>query len=161
MYAGTDPLRSAHPMNEPLDREKVTLGLAPTDPERAARRQESKSEATETQRFAIEAARLIADSHCEEVVIFDVRRLSQLTGYIIIASGTSDRQMKSVVQDVVELSADYGLDPYGSERDTDTRWLVVDFVDVMVHLFEPTTRAHYDLEMLWGDAPQVSWQRSG
>ena len=53
----------------------------------------------------------------------------------------------------------FGLDRFGSERDDAATWLVLDFIDVMVHLFEPSTRAHYDLEMLWGDAPEVEWSR--
>ena len=51
------------------------------------------------------------------------------------------------------------LDRFGSERDADSTWLVLDYVDSIVHLFEPTARAHYDLEMLWGDAPKIDWRK--
>ncbi|MFA9477222.1 ribosome silencing factor [Phycisphaerales bacterium AB-hyl4] len=109
--------------------------------------------------FAIETARLLADSHCEDVVIFDVRGLSDLANYIIIASGTSDRQIKSLAGHVNELAREHGFVRYGSDRDAASTWLALDYVDLMVHLFEPATRAHYDMEMLWGDAPRVSWHR--
>ena len=109
--------------------------------------------------FAVEAARLLADSHCEDVVVFDVRGLSQLTNFVLIASGTSDRQMKAVGHHVEELGQAHGMERLGQERDESTTWIVLDFIDVMVHLFEPVTRAHYDLEMLWGDAPRVPWPR--
>lgn len=110
-------------------------------------------------RFAIDAARLLSDSHCEDVIVLDVRGLSDLTDYVLIASGTSDRQIKSVGQDVEDLAKEAGFDRYGRDTDEDNTWLVLDFVDVIVHLFEPATRAHYDLEMMWGDAPQVEWRR--
>ena len=109
--------------------------------------------------FAVQAAQLCADLHCEDVQILDVRGKSQLTDFIVIASGTSDRQMRSVAGDLGDLGREYDLKRYGSESDEARTWIVVDFVEVMVHLFEPATRAHYDLEMMWGDAPQIDWQR--
>ncbi len=51
------------------------------------------------------------------------------------------------------------MERVGSEMDGPSKWLVVDFLDVIVHLFEPVTRAYYDLETLWGDAPTVHWRR--
>lgn len=111
--------------------------------------------------FLIEAARLLNDLHCEDIVLFDVHGLSDLTDYILIATGTSDRQIKGVAGQVTDLAAEYGLDRFGSERDADSTWLVLDYVDTIVHLFEPAARAHYDLEMLWGDAPKIAWRRSG
>lgn len=110
-------------------------------------------------RFAIEAARLLADSHCSDVFIYDLRGISQVTNYIIIASGTSDRQIKGLARHLKELADRFNMDHFGSEKDELTKWLVLDFIEVMAHLFEPVTRAHYDLEMLWGDAPMVSWHR--
>lgn len=109
--------------------------------------------------FAIAAARLVADSHATDIVIFDVRGVSQVTDYLVIATGTSDRQIKAVGSHVVELAGEYDLDRLGTERDEASKWQVLDFASVMVHLFEPITRAHYDLEMLWGDAPRVNWRR--
>lgn len=109
--------------------------------------------------FAIEAARLVSDLRCEDVVVFDVRGKSPVTNFIVIASGTSDRQIKSVGADVADLGAEQGFARYGGDRDGASTWCVVDLVEVMVHLFEPATRGHYDLEMMWGDAPQVKWRR--
>lgn len=110
--------------------------------------------------FAIAVARLAADSHGTDVVVFDVRGMSQVTDYLVIATGTSDRQIKAVGSHIVELSEEFGLERLGAERDDASKWQVLDFASVMVHLFEPITRAHYDLEMLWGDAPRVNWRRS-
>ena len=109
--------------------------------------------------FVIEAARLLADSHCEDVVIFDIASESPVTRYILIASGTSDRQIKALAGHVSELGRELGFPRFGSEKDTASTWMVLDFVEVMVHLFEPAVRAHYDLEMLWGDAQRIPWRR--
>lgn len=111
--------------------------------------------------FAIEAARLIADDRCEDVLLLDTRRLSPVTDYIVIGTGTSDRQMRSVLQHVEDLGKVHGHRAYGVNADERSTWLLTDFVDVTVHLFEPNTRAHYDLESLWGDAPRVEWRRDG
>lgn len=110
--------------------------------------------------FAVEAARLLSDNKCIDVVVLDVSGISPMTDFIVIGSGTSDRQMRSTLDDVAELgrARQYTL----SRRSVDDRatWVLADFVDVVVHLFEPNTRAYYDLEMMWGDAPRVSWERT-
>ncbi len=111
--------------------------------------------------YMIEAAQLLKDLHCEDIVLFDVQGLNDLTDFILIATGTSDRQIKGVAGQVDDLAQEHGLERFGSERDADSTWLVLDFVDSIVHLFEPTARAHYDLEMLWGDAPRIDWRRDG
>ena len=111
--------------------------------------------------FAIEAARLLDDDKCADVVLLDVRKLSQVTDYIVIASGTSERQMRSVLGHVEELGEGLNFRAFRSSTDERSTWLLADFVDVVVHVFEPNTRAHYDLEMLWGDAERTAWQRPG
>lgn len=119
------------------------------------------SDPAETRAFAIEAARLASDDKCEDVLLLDVRNLSQVADYLIVASGTSDRQMRSVADDVDELAAKHRYPVFRRDADDRTTWIVVDCVDVVVHIFEPNTRAHYDLEMLWADAPKVEWERPG
>ena len=114
---------------------------------------------TSPRTFAIEAARMLADDKCGDVILFDVRGLSELTDYVLIGTGTSDRQLKAVGGHVTDLGKELGHDRLGTERDEDATWVVLDFVHVMVHLFEPAQRAHYDLEMLWGDAPRIAWRR--
>lgn len=114
-----------------------------------------------TRQFAIDVARLIHDDRCEDVLVLDVRNLSQVSDYIVLASGTSDRQLRSVQQHVVELGSELGHPAFGKSTDEGATWMIADFVDVVVHLFEPNTRAYYDLEMLWGDAPRVVWEREG
>jgi len=110
--------------------------------------------------FAIEAARTLRDEKCEDIVILDVRGLSHVTDYILIGSGSSQRQMASALKHVEERGERMGYSAFGSAADRESLWLLADFVDVVVHLFEPNTRAHYDLEMLWGDAEHVPWDNT-
>lgn len=105
--------------------------------------------------FAIDAARSLRDDRCDDVLVLDVRELSQVTNYIVIATGTSDVQMRAALNHVEALAAGRGLTSFGSSKDDRATWLLADFIDVVVHLFEPNTRAHYDLEMMWGDAKRV------
>ncbi len=110
-------------------------------------------------KFAIDAARLMSDLHCDNVVIFDTQGKSDVMDFVVIASGTSDRQMRSVADDLRELAKAQNMGVYGKELDERTTWVVIDLVEVVIHLFEPQARAYYDLEMMWGDCPQVKWKR--
>jgi ribosome-associated protein len=118
-----------------------------------------KGEEKNIREFAVNAARMLDDSHCSHVLLLDVRGKSDLTDYILLASGTSDRQIRSVADEVTALGRESGMTRMGTEQDGPAQWVVVDFVDVIVHLFEPTTRSHYDIEMLWGEVPRIAWQR--
>ncbi|MHC4991885.1 MAG: ribosome silencing factor [Planctomycetota bacterium] len=109
--------------------------------------------------FAVEAARLLADRRCEDVRLLDVRGISQVCDFLLIASGTSDRQMKSIAAELEDLGDEHEQPCFRSNRDTANTWIVVDFVDLVAHLFEPGKREYYALEELWSDGTPVSWER--
>jgi ribosome-associated protein len=109
------------------------------------------------QRFACHVARLLADSRCEDVWVLDVRGISQITDYLVIASGTSDRQIRSVAEDVALLAEQEDQAPYHKHASDSANWVVVDCVNVVVHIFEMATRGYYDLESLWADGRRVDW----
>ncbi len=109
--------------------------------------------------FAIEAARLLHDRHCEDICVLNVQNLSQVCDYVVIASGTSDRQMKSVADELEDLGDEYDNPCFRSNKDTGVTWIVIDFVDLVAHVFEPNQRMYYDLESLWSDAPKIDWKR--
>jgi ribosome-associated protein len=112
--------------------------------------------------LSIEAARMLKDDKCEDVLILDLRGHSSLTDFFVIASGTSDRQMRSAGLHVEEMARERGFVLHRSNiKEREATWLVLDFVDVVVHLFEPETRLFYDLEMLWGDVDRIEWRRPG
>lgn len=105
--------------------------------------------------FVEEAGCLLVDRHCEDVVLLDVTGLSQVCDFVLIATGTSDRQMKSVAAEIASLGRDSEFPPFRKNIDTGATWIVVDFIFVVVHLFEPQHRAYYDLEDLWSDAKRI------
>lgn len=107
--------------------------------------------------LAVDVARTLHDSRCEDVVVIDVRELSQVTDYLVVATGTSDRQMRSAADDAEEIAEETGHKAFGRSVDAASTWIILDFVDVVTHIFEPNTRAYYDLETLWGEGPQVDW----
>lgn len=111
--------------------------------------------------FAIDAARLARSLHCTDVVVLDVRGKSPVTDFVVIGTGTSDRQMRSVLEDIIDLDKQRGSPFARTDKDERALWLLADFHDVVVHLFEPNTRDHYDLELMWGDAPLVDFSLEG
>ena len=110
--------------------------------------------------FAREAARLAEDLRCENVQLLDVTGVSQICDRILLASGTSDRQMRTVASELEQLGKTHGVERFRSNSDALDTWIVVDFVDLVVHLFEPGRREFYDLETLWSDAPEIEFRRS-
>ena len=117
------------------------------------------AEAVSSIEFARAAARLVSDRHCESVRLLDVRGLSQICDIILIASGTSDRQMRSVAGELEDLGQSDGYQRFRVTGDALDTWIVVDFINLIVHLFEPGRRQYYDLETLWSDALEIDFQR--
>jgi len=105
--------------------------------------------------FARAAARLALDRHCEDVVILDLRGLSSAMDFFVIATGSSDRQMKSVADEICQLAKTHGLSRLGREGYRFAHWILLDFLEVVVHLFTAEYRQYYDLEMLWGEAARL------
>lgn len=92
------------------------------------------------------------------MTVLDVRGISPITDYFVIGTGSSGRQMRSIAEDVEEMGGPRKFAAFGRNGYEGDSWLLADFVDVILHLFSPTARGFYDLEGLWGDAPQVDWQ---
>lgn len=107
--------------------------------------------------FAVEAAQLAQNTRCHGVSILNVARLSPVTDFFVIASGTSARQMRSVADELAELGGQRGFKPYHADGYESASWIVVDLVDVVIHLFNDEARRYYDLEALWGDAERVEF----
>ncbi|MDR2878254.1 MAG: ribosome silencing factor [Chromatiales bacterium] len=97
--------------------------------------------------FAIAA---LDDIKAVNVIALDVRRASSVTDYMLIASGTSDRHVRSIVSSVVEAARERGIKPLGVEGEVHAQWALVDLGDVIVHVMKPDVREFYQLEKLWG-----------
>lgn len=79
-----------------------------------------------------------------------------MTDYFVIGTGTSARQMRAVADELEDLAKERG--DHVMSRSIDDHWIVLDFVDVVIHVFSDEARAFYDLEALWGDAQRVTWR---
>ncbi len=110
------------------------------------------------QEFAVAAARLADENKTEDVCVLDLRGLSTLTDFFVIGTGTSDRQMRAVLDQVEEHARGVGRRPFTTADTAGTTWMLADYVDVVIHLFDGKHRSYYDLDGLWGDAPRVEWR---
>src|SRR5579884_65274 len=92
----------------------------------------------------------------ENIVVLDVRELSSVTDYFVVASGTSEPHLRAITEEITEkLRDDYSLRPRAVDGTLQTAWVVLDYFDVIVHVMRADVRERYDLEGLWGDAPQL------
>ncbi len=104
---------------------------------------------------ALLCARSAIDKKGENVKILDLSELSGFTDYFLICSGTSDRQVQAIGESISNIMDVQGYELYSAEGFQDGRWVLMDFGDVIVHIFLDALRDYYDLENLWKDAPKV------
>ena len=114
----------------------------------------------ESKEVAVAAARAAATKQGADIAILDVHELIVITDFFVIASGSSDRQVKTIVDEVEKAVRERGVRPVRREGETENRWVLLDYVDVVVHVFAEEEREYYDLERLWRDAPRVTWAES-
>jgi len=107
----------------------------------------------------VEAARVGEDRRCSDIVVLDLRGISPVTDYFVILTGISDRQMRSVADEIAAAAAKAGHALFNVAGANSSNWILLDFVDVVVHIFDEKHRRYYDLELIWGDAPRVRWAR--
>ena len=113
--------------------------------------------------LAQRAAQIAIDNKAQDVVLLDLRGVTDMTDFFIIASGTSDTHVRAIGEHVLEEMKKEGTPAHHVEGLERGRWVLLDFVDFVVHVFHPTLRNFYQLERLWADAEQVpleSGQRS-
>jgi ribosome-associated protein len=91
-----------------------------------------------------------------DLVVLEVRDLTTVADYFVICSGRSDRQVQSIAQGLLEESAEEGFKPFAVEGAQRGHWVLMDFSDVIVHIFYQPVREFYDLDGLWGDAPKAT-----
>ncbi len=110
----------------------------------------------DSRKLALLCRELAENKKAENLVILDVRELSSVTDYFVIASGTSEPHLRAIVEEITDkLRDDYQLRPRAVDGTFQAAWVVLDFFDVIVHIMRQDVRDRYDLETLWGDAPRV------
>jgi len=95
------------------------------------------------------------EGHATDIVVLDVRGLTILADYFVIASGRSTIQVKSIAEKIEDELLEYGEKPVRREGFNEGRWIILDYPGVMVHIFRQEERDLYQLDRLWGDAPAV------
>ncbi|HEY7478294.1 MAG TPA: ribosome silencing factor [Actinomycetota bacterium] len=108
---------------------------------------------------ALAAARAAADKQARDIVILDVHELIVITDFFVLCTADTQRQLKTVIGSVEDaVREDLQVRPVRREGEADAGWWLLDYVDVVVHVFGSDERDYYDLERLWRDAPRLGWE---
>ena len=112
----------------------------------------------ESRDVAVAAARATADKQASEIVILDVHETIVITDYFVICTAGTQRQIRTAIDAVEDALRGLGVKPTRREGEPEAGWWLLDYIDVVVHVFGTEERAYYDLERLWSDAPRVRWE---
>ena len=108
------------------------------------------------------AARAASDKKGEDTIVLEVGPLLSITDAFVITSGSNDRQVRSIAEEVeAQVRTSMNRAPLRVEGLSDAHWILLDYGDVVVHVFLDETRRYYDLERLWADAPRIIWEDEG
>jgi ribosome-associated protein len=108
---------------------------------------------------AARCAQVAADNKARDILVLDMRGLTPLYDFFVIATGTSRRQIHTLAEEIDAMMRAEGDTRLGIEGYEASKWVVQDYGDIVVHLFDPDTRLFYGLEDLWADAPRVDWEQ--
>ena len=117
-----------------------------------------RSTASRLPRAVQRAARLTLERKAHDVVVLDLRGISSATDYFLLATGTSDTQVRSISDHVAKQLRKEGTRAVHTEGSREARWVLIDYIDFVVHVFHPEMRSFYQLETLWGDAPRHEFE---
>ena len=110
----------------------------------------------DSKKLALKCRELADNKKAEDVLVLDVRTISSITDYFVIASGTSEPHLRAISEEITdELREGHDISPRAMDGTIQNGWIVLDFFDVIVHVMRADVRERYDLESLWGDAPRL------
>lgn len=116
----------------------------------------STSRAMDSKKLALLCRELADNKKAEDLLVLDVRDISSITDYFVIASGSSEPHLRAIAEEITDrLKEKHGVGPRAKDGTIHTGWVVLDFFDVIVHVMRADVRQRFDLESLWGDAPRV------
>jgi ribosome-associated protein len=114
----------------------------------------------EARKLALQCRELADSKKAEDIVVLDVRELSSITDYFVIATGTSEPHLRAIVEAIRDqIEEELHLSPRATDGSLQGSWVVLDYFDVIVHVMRADVREHYDLEGLWSDAPRLRARR--
>jgi len=126
------------------------------------RKAKTKEATSEIKEQALAAAQFALEKKATRVKLIDLTQITSLTDYFVVASGDSDKQVKAIAENVVvEMREKYGLSAWRTEGWDTNHWVIIDFVDFVVHVFQEEARLYYNLERLYSDAPQQEVEDKG
>jgi ribosome-associated protein len=108
-----------------------------------------------TKAKAIAIAQASVEKKATDVLVLNVAKLTSVTDYLVLCSGESERQVRAIADSIDRVLSSQRTPPLSIEGTSSSQWVLMDFGDVVVHIFRSDVRAHYALEKLWGDAPRV------
>jgi ribosome-associated protein len=115
----------------------------------------------DSKQLALRCRELAENKKAEDVVVLDLRKLSSVADFFVIATGTSEPHLRAIVEEISErLQEESALKPRARDGAWKTNWVALDYFDVIVHAMRPEARVTYALESLWGDAPRIRTRRS-
>lgn len=103
------------------------------------------------------AAQAADEKKAKDIVVLDVARLLVITDYFMICSGNSNRQVRTISENIRQKLAKKGIRPLGVEGEEHADWVLLDYGDLVIHIFTEEQREYYQLERLWRDAPVLDW----
>ncbi len=116
----------------------------------------------DSHRRAVTAARAADDKKAEDTIVLDVGDIIGITEAFVITSGSNTRQVRTICDEIeAALKREGGVAPRNTEGLDDATWVLLDYGDLVVHVFLAETREYYDLERLWTDAPRIAWEPTG
>jgi ribosome-associated protein len=125
---------------------------------------ENRKNETEADRVALEEdpralalriADILTDSPASNTVLLEITEVSSLADFFLLCSGENERQLRAIVEEISEELSELGLRPLRMEGSPQSGWIVMDFGDVVTHIFDAELREYYKLEQLWAEAPRV------
>jgi len=116
----------------------------------------TQKKTTKDKQLALSAAKIAQDRHCKNISVLDLTGISPATNYYVIATGTSDRQSRTVADEISVEAKQQGHQRFGIAGYDQGQWILLDFVSVVVHIFDEQHRDYYNLDMLWGDAKKLT-----
>lgn len=113
---------------------------------------------TPAREMAVRCAGIADDKKAENILVLDIRRLTYIADYFVIATGFNSRQLQTIADDIRTMMKQAGMRQVGSAGYNDAVWILQDYGDVVVHLFDTEARQAYNLEELWAGATRVRWR---
>ncbi len=128
---------------------------------RSARAATSKRAAPATKAAARKVAGYALEKKAADVRVMDLRKVTDVTRFFIVCTGSSSAQVKAISDHIIDSCQKAGLSVYHIEGYDSMRWVLLDMIDMVVHIFQPDVRDYYQLERLWGDAPSERLEDAG